>query len=207
MRLMLKCLFSMFVLFICAAGVMADELPPYVNADWGASPDNVVFWENDPIYREKSELKPWQTQYVAYERTMFGKPFMLNYSFDGEKLCAADYFLSDNSARQLTIAEAKALIAQIDTNILPRLGTPRTAVVEKSAPEDKDADLAGSFWRYGKIAANERTCILVFAVIDEARGAAQFSISFAAAEHGSAHELKEAFDRLKDDSAWMAAGR
>lgn len=202
MKLALKSLLSVLVVLMISAPLLADELPPYVNADWGASPDNVIFWEKDPLYQEKSDLKPWQTEHVAYERTFFGRPFMLSYSFDGEKLCAADYFLSENIARQLSVAEAKALIAQVDISILPRLGTPRTAVIEK----DTAKETAGpGIWRYGKIASNERTCILVYAVVDETNNAAQFSVSFAAADHSSALVLKEAFDGLRDDESWMAA--
>lgn len=202
MKLAIKSLLSILILLIFSAPLLADELPPYVNADWGASPDNVMFWEKEPLFQEKSELKPWQTQYVAYERTVFGRPFVLNYSFDGDQLCAADYFLSENTVRQLSVAEAKAIIAQIDTNILPRLGTPRTAVIEK----DTGANAPGTgIWRYGKIASNERTSILIYAVVDATGQVSQFSVSFAAADHSSALVLKDAFDHLRDDNAWMAA--
>ena len=201
MKLAMKSLLSILILLIFSAPLLADELPPYVNADWGASPDNVMFWEKEPLFQEKSELKPWQTQHVAYERTVFGRPFVLNYSFDGDALCAADYFLSENTARQLSVAEAKAIIAQIDTGILPRLGTPRTATIEKDSA--KGTSTAG-IWRYGKLASNERTCILIYAVVDEIGQTTQFSVSFAAADHSSALVLKEAFDHLRDDDAWVA---
>lgn len=202
MKLVCRALLVMTVVLVSCNMLWADELPPYVKADWGASPDNVMFWEREPIYHEKSSQKPWQTQAVLYKRYMFGQPFLLIYSFDGDRLCAVDYYLDEEKAAKLSITDMKYLIADVDSRILPQLGTPHTAIIEKGLPvEDEKQDL----WRYGKMASNERICMLVVAVVDEIGQTARFSVSFADAEHDAAGELKGVFDDIREDEAWKTA--
>lgn len=202
MRLICKiCLVMALVLGSCTV-VWADELPPYVKADWGASADDVMFWEREPVYCEKSSLKPWQLQTVIYERHMLDQQFLLLYSFESDKLCAVDYYLDEENAARLSVAEMKAMLADIDANILPQLGTFRTAVVEKGLVTD---GAPAGLWRYGKMASNERICMLVVAVADESGKMARFSVSFADVGNAdAAAELKGAFDDLRRDEVWSA---
>lgn len=185
------------LLLLLALPLMAAELSPYVNTNWGASPQKVIFWEKGDVQPHKSETDLWHTDYLTYHRTVFNWPFELHYEFENGKLCSTNYFLESDTARNLTMADAKAMLAEIDAKLTPKMNNPHVSEVEKMQPTDGHP----AVWRYAKLLSNERTSVLVFVLVDENNSISHFSVIFADAKSPAALALQSTFDNISDYAA------